>query len=67
MRAVPERTTGRHIGGGRLVFGPSSVRPLSAAFPDLARTESLWYSTHQPDCATRSAAPSPPDPIGAGR
>ena len=66
MRAVPERT-GRHIGGGRLVFGPSSARPPSSAFRDLARTESLWYSTHQPDCATPSAAPSPPDPIGAGR
>jgi hypothetical protein len=67
MRAVPERTTGRHIGGGRLVFGPSSARPLSAAFPDLARTESLWYSTSQPDFAIRSAAPSPPEPTGSGR
>lgn len=66
MRAVPERT-GRHIRGERLVFGPSSARPPSAAFRDLARTESLWYSTHQPDFATHSAAPSPPDPIGAGR
>lgn len=67
MRAVPERTTGRHIGGGRLVFGPTSVRPLWAAFPDLARTESPWYSTNQPDFAIRSAAPSPPEPTGAGR
>ena len=67
MRAVPERTTGRHIGGGRLVFGPSSARPPSAAFPDLPRTERLWHSTHQPDFATPSAAPSPPDPIGPGR
>ena len=66
MRAVPERT-GRHIGGGCLVFGPSSARPPVAAFHDLARTESLWYSTHQPDFATLSAAPSPPDPTGAGR
>jgi hypothetical protein len=66
MRAVPERT-GRHIRGERLVFGPSSARPPSAAFRDLARTECLWYSTHQPDFATHSAALSPPDPIGTGR
>ena len=66
MRAVPERT-GRHIGGGRLVFGPSSACPPSAALRNLARTESSWHSTHQPAFATLSAAPSPPDPIGAGR
>ena len=36
MRAVPERT-GRHIGGGRLVFGPSSACLPTAAFRDLAR------------------------------
>ena len=66
MRAEPERT-GRHIGGGRLVFGPSSARPSTAAFRDLARTESLWYPTHQPDCAIPSAGPWPPGRIGAGR
>ena len=66
MRAVPERT-GRHIEGGRLVFGPSSARPPVAALRDLARTESSWHSTHQPDFAIPSAAPSPPDPIRATR
>lgn len=64
MRAVPQRT-GRHILGGRLVFGPSSARPLSAV--DLARTESLWYSTLPSDFATRSAERSSPPPTGAGR
>jgi hypothetical protein len=66
MRAVPERI-GRHIGGWRLVFGPSSARPLSAAQSVPVRTESSWYSTHQPDFATPSAAPSSPDPIRAVR
>jgi len=66
MRAEPERT-GRHIRGGRLVFGPSSARPLTAVRPDITRTESLWYSTLPPDFATRSAARSSPPPTGAGR
>ncbi len=66
MRAVAERT-GRHIWGGRLVFGPSSARPPSAVRPDLTRTESLWYSTLPPDFATRSAARSSPPPTGVGR
>lgn len=66
MRAVPERS-GRHIGGRRLVFGPTSARPPSAAFRDFARMESSWYSKHQPDFATHSAARSLPAQIRAGR